>query len=130
MEKFTNLRFEPAGMTDDPEIRIAQSMMDYIFRRLAVDHWPYDTRASLGIFTTTERVAQLDADGSGEETTIPGDVVPAAEATRSVHSSAELLQDQQGLILDAPLCMSCGTTMRPSVSCYVCESCGSTSGCS
>ena len=135
VEKFTNLRFEPAGMTDDPEIRMAQSMMDYIFRRLAVDHLPYAARASMGIFTTAERVLQLDADDVGTTgTAAPSPVQPTAgladETTRSVHSSAELLEAQQGLILDAPLCMSCGTAMRPSGSCYSCESCGSTSGCS
>src|ERR1019366_2372729 len=49
VEKFTNMRFEPAGMTDDPDIRIASSVMDYVFRRLALDHLPYETRAELGI---------------------------------------------------------------------------------
>jgi len=135
VEKFTNLRFEPAGMTDDPEIRMAQSMMDYIFRRLAVDHLPYAARASMGIFTTAERVSQLDSGGYGiTETEAARQVLPtaglAAETTRSVHSSAELLAAQQGLSVDSPLCMSCGTAMRPSGSCFVCESCGSTSGCS
>ena len=132
VEKFTNLRFEPAGMTDDPDIRIAQSMMDYIFRRLALDHLPYETRASLGIFTTTERAAQLDA-GAVE----PGATRGACDPRRAwrciagaVHSSAELVEAQQGLIADAPLCLSCGVKMRPSGSCYVCENCGSTSGCS
>ena len=124
VEKFTNLRFEPAGMTDDPDIRIAQSMMDYIFRRLALDHLPYETRSSLGIFTTTERAAQLDA-GAVEQPELPVQLVSAA-----VHSSAELVEAQQGLIADAPLCLSCGVKMRPSGSCYVCENCGSTSGCS
>ena len=57
--KFTNLRFEPAGMTDDPDIRIATSMMDYIFRRLALDHLPYDRRAELGILSAAERAAEL-----------------------------------------------------------------------
>ena len=58
--KFTNMRFEPAGITDDPDIRIASSVMDYIFRRLALDHLPYDQRAELGILTTDERSAQLE----------------------------------------------------------------------
>ena len=57
--KFTNLRFEPAGMTDDPDIRIATSMMDYIFRRLALDHLPYERRAELGILSAAERAAEL-----------------------------------------------------------------------
>src|SRR3712207_6365231 len=59
IQKFTNMRFEPAGMTDDPDIRIAQSVMDYIFRRLALDHLPVDKRANLGIFTAEERAAQV-----------------------------------------------------------------------
>ena len=57
--KFTNMRFEPAGITDDPDIRIASSVMDYIFRRLALDHLPYDQRAEIGILSASERSAQL-----------------------------------------------------------------------
>ena len=60
--KFTNMRFEPAGITDDPDIRMASSVMDYIFRRLALDHLPYDQRAELGILTTDERTAQLNGE--------------------------------------------------------------------
>lgn len=60
VQKFTNMRFEPAGMTDDPDIRMAQSMMDYIFRRLALDYLPFETRSSLGIYTTEERTRQLE----------------------------------------------------------------------
>src|ERR1700729_3981694 len=57
--KFTNMRFEPAGMTDDPDIRIATSMMDYIFRRLALDHLPYERRAELGILSAAGAAAEL-----------------------------------------------------------------------
>jgi ribonucleoside-diphosphate reductase alpha chain len=151
VEKFTNLRFEPAGMTDDPDIRLAQSIMDYIFRRLALDHLPYETRAALGVFTTTERTAHLDAGGygdtpgAGETAASPAGVATDAPAAAGVvdrapdqpaaagataHSTAELLQAQQGMTADAPLCLTCGVKMRPSGSCFVCESCGSTSGCS
>src|ERR671938_247158 len=56
--KFTNMRFEPAGMTDDPDIRMAASVMDYIFRRLALDFLPYERRSGLGIFTAGERAMQ------------------------------------------------------------------------
>ncbi|HYA45021.1 MAG TPA: vitamin B12-dependent ribonucleotide reductase, partial [Acidimicrobiales bacterium] len=52
---FTNMRFEPAGMTDDPELRFATSLVDYIFRRLAVEYLPFEERADLGIFTVSER---------------------------------------------------------------------------
>ena len=58
--KFTNMRFEPAGMTDDPDVRMAQSIIDYIFRRLALDHLDFDTRAAYGIYTNEERQRQLE----------------------------------------------------------------------
>jgi ribonucleoside-diphosphate reductase alpha chain len=138
--KFTNMRFDPAGMTDDADIRIAQSVMDYLFRRLALDFLPYDKRSELGIFTAEERAATV-ASGYGSAPAVEDDVdveglaqgVPV-EAPRavpaSVHSSMELIEAQQGSAADAPLCMTCGVKMRPAGSCYVCESCGSTSGCS
>jgi ribonucleoside-diphosphate reductase alpha chain len=173
--KFTNMRFEPAGMTDDPDIRIATSVMDYIFRRLALDHLPYDQRAELGILSATERAAQLagqdpaslgvDVDPvelaqsaavensatsergqhapsagpsaasapspSGAASTSSPAAAPASAARpASPHSTAELIEFQQGRTADAPLCLTCGTKMRPAGSCYVCEGCGSTSGCS
>jgi ribonucleoside-diphosphate reductase alpha chain len=149
IQKFTNMRFEPAGMTDDPDIRIAQSVMDYIFRRLALDHLPVDTRATLGIFSAEERAAQVSGYGtsastaavveeevdlealrSSAPTEAPAKPEPKAEPVKEVHSSAELLELVTGTATDAPLCMTCGTKMRPAGSCYVCEGCGSTSGCS
>jgi ribonucleoside-diphosphate reductase alpha chain len=149
IQKFTNMRFEPAGMTDDPDIRIAQSVMDYIFRRLALDHLPVETRATLGIFTAEERAAQVSGYGTSASTaevveeevdlealrgSAPTDErKPEAKTEKPVkeaHSSAELLELVTGTATDAPLCMTCGTKMRPAGSCYVCEGCGSTSGCS
>ncbi len=141
VSKFVNMRFEPAGMTDDPDIRIAQSMMDYIFRRLALDYLTYEQRAALGIFTADERTASV-ASGYGApapaadlDVAINEDSVDAAEASAKpfvsrAHSSAELLEEITGTASDAPLCMTCGIKMRPAGSCYVCEGCGSTSGCS
>ncbi len=60
VSKFTNMKFEPAGMTDDPDVRMSQSIMDYIFRRLALDYLPFESRAALGIYTAEERQRQLD----------------------------------------------------------------------
>lgn len=146
VSKFVNMRFEPSGMTDDPDIRMAQSMMDYIFRRLALDYLPYEKRAALGIFTAQERAGQLDESGghaAQSPAAAPADTVeqdlsagtPEHEVgvnsvPSSVHSSAELLEAITGKTADAPLCMTCGIKMRPAGSCYVCEGCGSTSGCS
>lgn len=150
VQKFTNLKFEPAGMTDDPDIRIAQSIMDYIFRRLALDYLSFDERSELGIFTADER-ARYVATGSylseEDEAELPeaqqlrndagdnlridaaGPVQPSL-IEASPHTTSELMEAMTGLAVDAPLCMTCGTKMRPSGSCYVCEGCGSTSGCS
>jgi ribonucleoside-diphosphate reductase alpha chain len=149
------MRFEPAGMTDDPDIRIAQSVMDYIFRRLALDHLSVDTRAGLGIFSAEERAAQVSGSyGSSASTAevaeeedvdleqlrssapietakVEEKVTPEGpKSIKEAHSSAELLELVTGTATDAPLCMTCGTKMRPAGSCYVCEGCGSTSGCS
>ncbi|MCA1692938.1 MAG: hypothetical protein LC733_12345, partial [Actinobacteria bacterium] len=69
VEMYTNMRFEPAGMTDDPEIRFASSLIDYIFRRLGVEYLPLEERAELGILTVGERM-QPTLPGV-EESTIP-----------------------------------------------------------
>ncbi|MEV0394025.1 vitamin B12-dependent ribonucleotide reductase [Polymorphospora rubra] len=152
VSKFTNMRFEPAGMTDDPDIRMAASVMDYIFRRLALDFLPYERRAELGIFTAKERAAQLRAEAEAEaaasvdltgmaasapiEAKSDTEVAPAAPAETVakpapvVGSTTELLEAVTSKAADAPLCFTCGTKMRPAGSCYVCEGCGSTSGCS
>ena len=161
VSKFVNMRFEPAGLTDDQDVRMAQSMMDYLFRRLALDYLDFDTRAAYGIYTAGERARQLETgsyleDESGAEVEeeletlaqtapiiehpapkdvsaetspgAPGAAIKAAPA--QVQSSAELMEAITGQVSDAPLCMTCGIKMRPAGSCYVCEGCGSTSGCS
>ncbi len=128
VEKFMNMKFEPAGMTDDPDIRIANSVMDYIFRRLALDFMTYEQRAELGVFTAAERAARLEAEEAGVEYTPPA--VAQTQVIEHVGSSTEVLESLTGKASDAPLCYTCGTKMRPAGSCYVCEGCGSTSGCS
>ncbi|GLW91508.1 vitamin B12-dependent ribonucleotide reductase [Actinokineospora globicatena] len=138
VSKFQNLRFEPAGMTDDPDVRIATSVLDYLFRRLALDYLPYDKRAQLGVFTADERTAQVTADYSGPSdvdlegmrSSVEASPRPEAAPPVQAHSSTELLELHLGKVADAPLCMTCGTKMRPAGSCYLCEGCGSTSGCS
>ena len=145
VQKFTNLKFEPSGMTDDPDIRMSQSIMDYIFRRLALDYLTFDERADLGIYTAAERARYLDTgsyepdqpvlppEPAGEVTAAVAEeiVVEAARpAPHDARTSAELMEELTGTSVDAPLCLTCGTKMRPSGSCYVCEGCGSTSGCS
>jgi ribonucleoside-diphosphate reductase alpha chain len=153
VEKFTNLRFEPAGMTDDADIRMAQSMMDYIFRRLALDYLPFESRSAMGLYTASERQRALDTGAYTPDVTAvlttsaqSAPVVvqtPAAtkvvqdvkiesapSAGAGVGSSMELFEKMSGVKSDAPLCMTCGVKMRMAGSCFVCEGCGNTSGCS
>ena len=156
VSKFTNLRFEPAGLTDDPDVRMAQSIMDYIFRRLALDYMSFEQRSAMGIYSADERQRHLETGsyeppveetGSATELIEIAEVVVAepvetkdshgsearqvpAQPAKEAHTSAELLEKITGTAVDSPLCMTCGTKMRPAGSCYVCEGCGSTSGCS
>jgi ribonucleoside-diphosphate reductase alpha chain len=207
VSKFTNLSFEPNGLTDDPDVRMAKSLMDYVFRRLALDYLSFEDRQMLGIYSAEERqryletgsyeppadevgnasevigdlsapdgdpsplveeVAQRPSRDQGDDTSVVEDaaqgsvvdevaqrpsrnhqeessVVEPASAASGVetqgaaaakpapaeaHTSAELLEKITGTAVDSPLCMTCGTKMRPAGSCYVCEGCGSTSGCS
>ncbi|HKH05535.1 MAG TPA: vitamin B12-dependent ribonucleotide reductase [Acidimicrobiales bacterium] len=159
VEAFTNTRFEPAGITDDPDLRIATSVLDYIFRRLAVDYLNKEERAELGILTTGERT----------QPTLPGVVEMITETRQgldvpadppSIDSSSPVLRsgdaprepsllERAGVTdaekptsrpnrviqprlsnVDAPLCMQCGVQMQRAGSCHACPSCGSTSGCS
>jgi ribonucleoside-diphosphate reductase alpha chain len=117
VSKFMNMRFEPAGMTDDSEIRFSTSIIDYIARRLAIQYLPEEKRRELGILSIDERTAYLDA--GDLEPAEPSPVDLPAVTISSVPSDA-----------DAPLCFVCGIKMKRAGSCHVCESCGSTSGCS
>jgi ribonucleoside-diphosphate reductase alpha chain len=140
VEKFANQRFEPAGMTDDADIRMAQSVMDYIFRRLALDYLPFDARAALGIYSAAERARALETgDYTPDEKESIGESVKNTQSVKiekapfdnsPVGSSMELFEKMAGVKSDAPLCMTCGVKMRMAGSCFVCEGCGNTSGCS
>ncbi|MDP9075748.1 MAG: vitamin B12-dependent ribonucleotide reductase [Actinomycetota bacterium] len=126
VRKYTNMRFEPAGMTDDPELRIASSLVDYIFRRLAVDYLSYDERAELGILTTGERL-QPTLPGVEEVTTQSSSIVEEMSQTEppAPRPAAPRVRP-----LDAPYCYQCGVQMQRAGSCFACPSCGTTSGCS
>ncbi|WP_328442710.1 vitamin B12-dependent ribonucleotide reductase [Amycolatopsis sp. NBC_00438] len=140
VSKFSNLRFEPAGMTDDPDIRIATSVLDYLFRRLALDYLPEEKRAQLGILSADERSAEVEANYGGTvdlgalQSTVDSSPEPHTAESEHPHREAqtttELMELRLGKAADAPLCMTCGTKMRPAGSCYACEGCGATSGCS
>ncbi|GGI06652.1 vitamin B12-dependent ribonucleotide reductase [Egicoccus halophilus] len=127
VSKFMNMRFEPAGMTDDEEIRFSTSVVDYLARKLAIEYLPYDKREALGIFTLEERTAMLDeANGHDEQPAVP--TTPSAAsvaAAKPLLSAGSVPVDH-----DAPMCFECGIKMKRAGACHVCESCGTTSGCS
>src|SRR5690606_6312089 len=152
------------GLSGAPAVRMSQSIMDYVFRRLALDYLDFESRSFMGIHSAEERARELETgsyapvqssdDESYEDelesfsqgvATSPAKkeqkvekvedssgagAADARQVDPAVHSSAELLEQFQGTVADAPICMTCGTKMRPAGSCYVCEGCGSTSGCS
>ena len=160
VDTFVGVRFEPAGITDDPDIRIATSLMDYLFRKLAVMYLTPEERAALGVYTTGERtqptlpgveeqvaeteqghdlppdppsvpspvqlIGQLDFSAASAPPEPPGPERPASAASMSGADAS----DRLGSPLDAPFCMTCGVPMRRAGSCYVCNDCGATSGCS
>jgi ribonucleoside-diphosphate reductase alpha chain len=152
VEAFTNMRFEPAGMTDDPDIRFASSIMDYLFRRLALEYLTYDERAELGIFSIDERLQPTlpGVEESVMETRTGSDVVADPKTLPSAGELAAQLElgvappapnndvtNPAGMTrpisrphADAPMCMQCGVQMNRAGSCHACPSCGSTSGCS
>jgi ribonucleoside-diphosphate reductase alpha chain len=141
--KFVNMIFEPNGMTDDKDVRIAQSLVDYLARRLAIDYLDVETRHALGIKTTAERTAEVNgttaepalAEATEEAAPAPARVElqqrPAAAPAPAAVSVSQAPAFTPGMAaVDAPYCSTCGVRMRPAGSCFVCESCGTTSGCS
>jgi ribonucleoside-diphosphate reductase alpha chain len=143
VEAFTNMRFEPAGMTDDPDIRFVSSIMDYLFRRLALEYLSLEERAELGIFSIEERLQPTlpGVEESVIQTSTGSEMVPDPKSIPSASELATQMEFGMGAPApvehppgtrhaDAPMCMQCGVQMIRAGSCHACPSCGSTSGCS
>jgi len=128
--KFINMKFEPSGMTNDPDIRFASSIVDYVFRRLAMDHLSDEERAALGIRSVAERTEEAQTKAAELRPEGPVSAPHVDAPTAAALEPIELVDRPTARALDAPLCYVCGSTMQPAGSCYVCGSCGSTSGCS
>lgn len=131
--------FAPAGITDDQDIRTATSITDYIFRRLALDYLSFDDRLELGLASFDEMPDDQQTMFLTDDQSLVGQQVqeqhpePAAEAIffSEVASSAPKAQAKVAKSdSTAPLCYNCGNQTQRAGSCYVCSSCGSTSGCS
>jgi ribonucleoside-diphosphate reductase alpha chain len=134
VSKFMNMRFEPAGMTDDEEIRFATSIVDYVARKLALEYLPYEQRDRLGIFSIAERTGMLDEDYGDAPAALGSGPAAAPAATAAPAAAPKAAPVFEGssvpVDVDAPMCFECGIKMQRAGACHVCQSCGATSGCS
>jgi ribonucleoside-diphosphate reductase alpha chain len=123
VDKFSHVRFEPSGMTKNPDVRFAKSIVDYIFRWMAAKFLSPEAQFRAGVNNREEMVTTPEQ--------LPLDVAAAAgaSATAAIASpktaSFAAMQNQE----DAPPCSTCGSIMVRSGSCYKCSNCGTTSGC-
>jgi ribonucleoside-diphosphate reductase alpha chain len=152
-DKLSHMRFEPSGFTGNSEIPMAKSIIDYVVRWLSSKFLSEGEQRQVGIITEqlraearalAETESLLDADGDGaDEPSGTVIVLPTAQATATPEAPATTpgqtaipLSPAQGgaytfrMQTDGAICSSCGWTMIRSGSCYKCENCGSTSGCS
>jgi len=131
VQKFINMRFEPSGMSTDPDIRFASSLVDYIFRRLALEYLDEAKRTGMGVRSITERKADA-TEGHGEAVPPNGNGESGSVSVQPISVEPRPLAEPGPAVkkADAPLCYACGSKMQPAGSCYVCGSCGATSGCS
>jgi ribonucleoside-diphosphate reductase alpha chain len=130
VSKFMNMRFEPAGMTDDPEIRFSTSLVDFMARKLALEYLPYEQREALGIFTLDERTHMLDESYGDQQASVPSGPTAEQVAKAEPVAQAPAAPSTVPIDHDAPMCFECGIKMKRAGACHVCESCGTTSGCS
>ena len=128
IDKFTNLRFEPSGLTDDPDIRMSASIMDYVFRRIALDHMPFEARDAYKIYSAEERKFALDNDGVYQEVpTVTQDEVVGHDVEEIEQVPATVTPVHADLIASraaaanevGELCSNCGHPTRPAGACRI-----------
>jgi ribonucleoside-diphosphate reductase alpha chain len=132
--------FAPSGITDDPDIRTASSITDYIFRRLALDYLSFDDRLELGLASLDDMPSDAQTSLLTDDQTEDGHLVLESEQPVEAHEekviAAEVEAPKARVAAPkadsstAPLCYNCGNQTQRAGSCYVCTSCGSTTGCS
>jgi ribonucleoside-diphosphate reductase alpha chain len=142
IRNFSHMSFAPSGITDDPEIRTASSMIDYIFRKLGKTYLSFDDQLELGLASIDdmpdEQTSLLVDEPIREETVAPvanvatNEVQPASQAVTQPVQAQPTPRDRSAQKSDdaAPMCFNCGNQTQKAGSCYVCTSCGSTTGCS
>ncbi|TAH32352.1 vitamin B12-dependent ribonucleotide reductase [Candidatus Saccharibacteria bacterium] len=145
----SNTNFAPFGATDDPDIKSATSIVDYIFRRLALEYLSIDDRLELGLASLEDLERELASQQASlldavESTSAPSDVSLAVEEPKAqdvVPEDLDHTESKEATLrtaraelkvadASAPLCSNCGNVTQRAGSCYVCTSCGSTTGCS
>lgn len=134
--------FAPAGITDDPDIRTASSITDYIVRRLALDFLSFDDRLELGLASIDDmpevQTTLLEEPSVEETKEVVAHVMEQLKtvAPATPKTAAAKVESMQSATLKssvddaAPICYNCGNQTQRAGSCYVCSSCGSTTGCS
>ena len=143
-----NLSFAPSGITDDPDIRTATSLVDYIFKRMAATYLSFDDRLELGLAAFEDMpkeqislaVDEMIEENQPEQTDVhmPGNEAaePAPATAQQAPQAVSQAQAERHapaskiVATQAPMCFNCGNQTQRSGSCYVCTTCGSTTGCS
>jgi ribonucleoside-diphosphate reductase alpha chain len=129
VDKFSHVRFEPSGMTRNPDIRFAKSIVDYIFRWLAAKFLSAEAQYNAGLnvpeVTTTPEQLVLDVNASAAVKSSASSAPSVSSAPKPTASKFAAIQNQE----DAPPCSTCGSIMVRSGACYKCANCGTTSGC-
>jgi ribonucleoside-diphosphate reductase alpha chain len=124
VDKFSHARFEPSGMTKNPQVRFAKSIVDYIFRWLATKFLSSEAQFHVGVNLRESLDEGIGDQGSGIGEQVSAK--PASEKpTKPKASEFAAMRNQE----DAPPCSTCGSIMIRSGSCYKCANCGTTSGC-
>ncbi|MFL5970279.1 MAG: vitamin B12-dependent ribonucleotide reductase, partial [Gaiellaceae bacterium] len=123
VSKFSHMRFEPSGMTNDPDIRVAKSIVDYIFRWMGKRFLSVEQQEEVGIMSAEVRARLADGYRNGESS------APAAPAT-PIEAAPPGQTALFNAFEDAQECARCGGRMVRTGSCYTCRDCGTNTGCS
>jgi ribonucleoside-diphosphate reductase alpha chain len=145
VRNFTHTSFAPAGITDDPEIRTASSIIDYIFKRLGKTYLSFDDQLEVGLAQIddvpagqaslleepVEEIVPVDQEITTEPKVAEASTAPVPSIS-AMATTSEPAKEPKAVRQDesAPLCYNCGNQTQRAGTCYVCTACGSTTGCS
>lgn len=137
IRKYRSMSFAPSGLTDDVDIPMASSVVDYIFRRLALEYLPHEDLVELGLATDDAMAQQASLPVNGAAQPQPSSSAAERDDNAAADETASAQTDVQQprkyvkeVVQDAPLCHNCGNATVRSGNCHICPACGSTTGCS